>query len=190
MRWFWIDRFESFVHGESACAIKNVSLAEEYVDQQAPAYPWFPSSLIVEGLAQTSGLLVGEYNGFRERVVLAKVSRASFSGFARPGDTLTYEAILEDVRDDGAIASTQARIGDQLIASVDLMFAHLDDRIAGHDLFYPADFLCMLRILRLYDVGRMPNGDPLTIPEHLLEAEKQAVAERDPSIVGLKGEER
>lgn len=175
MRWFWIDRFESFVHGESARAIKNISLAEEYVDQLTPAFPLFPASLIVEGLAQTSGLLVGEYNGFRERVVLAKVSRAAFHGMARPGDTLTYEAVLEDVRDDGAIATTRALIGDRPIADVDLMFAHLDDRIAEHDLFYPADFLCMLRILKLYDVGRTADGGPLPIPEHLVAAEKRVI---------------
>ncbi len=176
MRWFWIDRFESFVHGESACAIKNVSLAEEYLDQLSPGFPLFPSSLVVEGLAQTAGLLAGEVNGFRERVVLAKLSRARFHGLAQPGDTLTYEAVLDDIREDGAIATTRALIDGRVLAEVDLMFAHLDARIAEHDLFFPADFLCMLRILKLYDVGRHADGRPLEIPPHLLAAENQAVA--------------
>ena len=59
MRWFWVDRFTEFVSGESATAEKNVSLSEEVVDEYAPGRTYFPSSLIVEGLAQTGGLLAG-----------------------------------------------------------------------------------------------------------------------------------
>ena len=172
MRWFWIDRFESFVHGESACALKNVSLAEDYLDALSPGHPVFPSSLVVEGLAQTGGLLVGECNAFRERVVLAKITRAKFHGVGRPGDTLAYHAVIDDVRDDGAMVTARADIGDARLAEVELMFAYLDERIAKHDLFFPADFLCMLRLLRLYDVGRHPDGRPLEIPPHLLAAEE------------------
>ena len=32
MRWFWIDRFESFVSGESARTVKNVTMSEEHLD--------------------------------------------------------------------------------------------------------------------------------------------------------------
>jgi len=31
MRWFWIDRFDEFVRGRHATAVKNVSLAEEHL---------------------------------------------------------------------------------------------------------------------------------------------------------------
>ena len=39
MRWFWIDRFSEFVCGESATAVKNVSLAEEYLHDHFDGYP-------------------------------------------------------------------------------------------------------------------------------------------------------
>ena len=103
MRWFWIDRFLEFERAKRAVAIKNISLAEDYLTDYMPGYPVFPQALVVEGLAQTGGLLAGEVNGFRERVVLAKVAKAEFHLLARPGDTLTYEAILEDVKSSGAI---------------------------------------------------------------------------------------
>ncbi len=173
MRWFWIDRFEEFVHGQRARAIKNVSMAEDYLDELSPMYPQFPCSLVVEGLAQTAGLLAGEANAFRERVVLAKLSRAKFFGSARPGDTIVYDATLDDIRSDGAIATTRARIGATTLAEVEMMFAHLDERIAGHALFFPADFLSLLRILRLYEVGKHADGRPLEIPPHMLAAERQ-----------------
>ena len=71
MRWFWIDRFEEFVSGSHAVAVKSVSLSEDPVDEYSPGRPYFPASLIVEGLAQTGGLLIAQSSDFRSRVVLA-----------------------------------------------------------------------------------------------------------------------
>jgi 3-hydroxyacyl-[acyl-carrier-protein] dehydratase len=172
MRWFWIDNFVEFVSGERAVAVKNISLSEPQIDNYLPSYPVNPCSLIIEGLAQTGGLLVGEHGGFEERVVLAKVGKAKFLMPARPGDTLRYTAIIEDIRSDGAICRGTSHIGDQLQAEAEIVFAHLDDRFSDVDLFEPAGFLRMLRMLGLYDVGRTPDGEPLKIPPHLLEAEE------------------
>ena len=59
--------------GKSARAVKNLSLAEDHFADHFPGYPVMPAALILEGLAQTGGILVGEANDFREKVVLAKV---------------------------------------------------------------------------------------------------------------------
>ncbi len=95
MRWFWIDRFLEFESGRRAKAIKNVSLAEDHLHDHFPHYPMLPNSLVIEGLAQTGGLLVCEHNQFTEKVVLAKVPKVHFHFHARPGDTLTYTATIE-----------------------------------------------------------------------------------------------
>ena len=73
MRWFWIDRFTEMVSGQKATAIKTVSLSEEHLHDHFLGIPTMPNSLILEGMAQTAGMLVSEYNDFRERVILAKV---------------------------------------------------------------------------------------------------------------------
>src|SRR3954471_18271391 len=78
MRWIWIDKFTGFTSRTSATAIKNVSLAEEHLHDLYPAFPIVPHSLIVEGMAQTAGILVGEARDFKEKVILAKVSKATF----------------------------------------------------------------------------------------------------------------
>lgn len=158
-------------------AIKNVSLAEEHLHDNFPGFPVMPHSLVIEGLAQTGGLLVGADNQFLERVVLAKISKAVFHGHAVPGDTLTYTATLEDVRADGAFVSGTSHIGSELHAEVELVFAHLNDRNVEQNLFEPADFLTILRVLGVYDVGRNREGGPLEIPSHLLVAEQTSVAE-------------
>ncbi len=174
MRWFWIDRFVEFESGRRAAAVKAVSLAEEQLDNYIPGFPIMPASLIIEGFAQTGGLLVGEFRGFRERTVLAKVGKSTFHRETLPGDVLHFEVTIDDLRDDGAIVHGTATVDGRLQAEVELVFAHLDDRFRGVDLFYPADLLAILRLLGVYDVGRQPDGTPLDVPSHLLEAEMRA----------------
>ncbi len=102
MRWLWIDRFLEFKRGKSARAIKNLSTAEDHFADHFPGYPVMPASLILEGLAQTGGILVGEANDFREKVVLAKIASARFQREFLAGETLVYETDLEVLRPEGA----------------------------------------------------------------------------------------
>ena len=46
MRWIWIDTFVEFVSGQRATAIKNVTLAEDYLHDHFPGYPVMPPSLM------------------------------------------------------------------------------------------------------------------------------------------------
>ncbi len=171
MRWFWIDRFTQFESGRSATAVKNVSLAEEHLHDHFPGAPLMPNALVIEGLAQTGGLLVAEGRAFQERVVLAKVAKARFHVPARPGDTLVYQVAIDDIHKDGAIISGTSHVGSRLQAEVQLFFAHLDEATAGSpSLFDPASLLAMLKLLGVYQVGRDAQGRPLVIPPALLPA--------------------
>lgn len=164
MRWLWIDRFESFRSGSEATAIKNVALDEEAVDLYCPSYPYLPSSLIIEGLAQLGGILVSEHFDFRKRVVLAKVAKAVFHRPARPGDQLRYHAVLESTQDDGAMVDCTSRLDGEPQADVQLMFAFLDDaKFADQLLFAPDDLKSMLRLMSFFDVAVDASGEPLAV---------------------------
>jgi len=180
MRWFWIDRFTEFERGRRAVAIKSVALSEEQLDGYTPGFPVMPASLIIEGMAQTAGLLIGEMEGFAQRVVLAKIGKAVFHRPAMPGDTLRYEATIGDVKGDGALASCNGYIGGELVAEVDLMFAFLDERFPSGPLFEPVDFAAMLRTFHMYDVGRTSDGQPLELPAFYADAERAAQAAYEP----------
>src|SRR5947208_9397355 len=106
MRWTWIDRFVAFESGRSAVAVKNLSLAEDYFADHFPGFPVMPAPLILEGLAQTGGILVGEANQYRENVVLAKMS-AKFYREAMAGEQLTYTTKIVDFSETGARVSGQ-----------------------------------------------------------------------------------
>jgi 3-hydroxyacyl-[acyl-carrier-protein] dehydratase len=126
MRWIWIDRFLEFRPGKSARAVKNLSLAEDYFADHFPGYPIMPGCLILEGLAQTGGILVGEANDFREKVVLAKVQSARFHAEVAAGEQLTYDVELLHLRPEGAAVAGRATVGNQLVVESELFFAHLD----------------------------------------------------------------
>lgn len=127
MRWIWIDRFEEFHTGRSAKAVKLVSVAEDHLHEQYPGYPVMPHSLIIEGLAQTGGILVGEANDFAEKVVLAKIPRVEFTGHATAGDVLSYEVELVELRPEGAIVNAKAYCNGDPMVDAEIVFAHLDN---------------------------------------------------------------
>ena len=173
MRWFWIDRFTKFVSGESAEAIKGISLSEEVVDEYSPCRTFLPASVIIEGIAQAGGLLLGQMSDFNDRIVLAKVTSSEFFFEAEPGSILTYRVRITNNDGMGAMVEGTSHVGDQPQAKINLMFARLDDeRFEGVELFEPAEFCRMLRLLRLFEVGVNPDGSKIDIPQHMIEAEQ------------------
>jgi len=174
MRWFWIDRFIEFVRDTRGTTIKNVSFGEEPIDDYLPGHPHYPHSLIIEGMAQTGGLLVSEAGGFQTKTVLAKVSKAIFHDLTVPGDQIFLTAVVQDKKPSGAIIEGTVTVNGQLRAELELSFAFLDDRFGETGLFPPEDLLRTLRILKLFDVAVDQNGNRIHAPEHMLEAERQA----------------
>ncbi len=143
----WIDRVVELRPRERLVAVKSVSLAEDHLhdhfaadhERGLPALPIMPASLIIEGVAQTGGILVGHADGFREKVILAKVSRAEIRREATPGVTLRYTATVERLDPQGAAIKARidlldhgcAERGYEAIGEVDLVFSHLDQNAGG-----------------------------------------------------------
>jgi 3-hydroxyacyl-[acyl-carrier-protein] dehydratase len=176
MRWYWIDRFTEFVRDKRAKAIKNVTFGEEPVDDYSPGYPHYPHSLMIEGMAQTGGLLVSEPGGFLTKTVLAKVSKAVFHRLVMPGDTIEFEAVLQDKQPTGAVIEGTIRVGQEIVAELELWFAFLDSRFGESALFPAEDLLQTLRVLKMFDVAVDQNGNKIGPPAHMLEAEQNAFA--------------
>lgn len=131
MRWIWIDRFVEFESGKRAVTIKNVSLAEEHLHDHWEPYPIMPASLMIEGMAQTAGILVGQARDFKEKVILAKITKAEFHDIVTPGDQITFEAEIETITQDAAITSGKVRKNGQPLGEVNIMFSHVDQGMAG-----------------------------------------------------------
>jgi len=131
MRWIWIDKFVEFQSGKRAVAVKNVTLAEEHLHDHFPGFGVMPETLMIEAMAQTAGILVGEAKKFQEKVILAKIKKAVFFDYARGGDTLKLDAKIESIVSEAASTSGKITCEDKLIAEIDLMFSHIDQNLAG-----------------------------------------------------------
>ncbi len=154
MRWIWIDRFVEFRRGEYARAVKQWSLAEDLFSHHFPSYPVIPASLLLEGLAQTGGILVGEAKDFQEKVILAKIPKARFHFDALAGQVLIYEARLVQLRDEGAVVDGKIMAGDALLAEAEICFAHLDQSrsqqiIGDHNFVFSGELKHLLGLARI-----------------------------------------
>ncbi len=161
MRWIWIDRIIELERGQRCVAMKNVSLAEDVLHDHFPAtdrrsaVPVMPNTLVIEGMAQTAGILVGHANQFTEKVILAKIVKAQFTAAARPGQSIRYTAVIQRLDASGAWTSgVVERVdpveGIQPMATVDLMFSHIDRNRAGtafpeHNFVFTDLFMDLMR---------------------------------------------
>lgn len=165
----WIDRVVELVERQRLVAVKHVSLAEEHLHDHfaestdpagrvlRPATPLMPASLIIEGMAQAGGILVGHAEGFREKVILAKVTRAELAREAIPGCTLRYTAEIRSFSDAGASVSGLVELAEPdqpgaftAIGAIELIFSHLDRNLAGvsypdHNFVFGESFKTLLR---------------------------------------------
>ena len=157
MRWIWIDRFLEFHSGKSARAVKNLSLAEDYFADHFPGYPVMPGPLMVEGLAQTGGILVGEANDFKEKVVLAKIGQAKFHREAQPGAQLTYDVEILDLRTEGATIQGRVTSNGEPIAEAEMMFAHLDQNRSAQ-MFGDKNFVFSGELGKLLGLARLKKA--------------------------------
>ncbi|GBD36096.1 3-hydroxyacyl-[acyl-carrier-protein] dehydratase FabZ [bacterium HR36] len=162
MRWIWIDRFTAFEPGQRAKAVKNLSAAEDYFRDHLPGCPIFPASLLLEGLAQTGGILVGHAGQFQQNVVLAKINTVQIHREVYPGEQLEYEVELLDYRAEGATVRGVARTGGQTIAEAEIMFAHVrPDQTGLRDNFvFTGDLRKLLGLHRLLPSSESAISSP------------------------------
>ena len=124
-----IDRVERIVHGQSAVGIKNVSANEPHFEGHFPAVPIMPGVLIVEAMAQTSGVLIGTSEGIYDSGILIYfmgIEKAKFRRKVVPGDVL--ELHVDTLRAGSRIVRFSGRglVGGELAAEAE--FTAMIDR--------------------------------------------------------------
>jgi 3-hydroxyacyl-[acyl-carrier-protein] dehydratase len=130
VRFFLIDRVIEWVPGERAVAVKNVSLSEDYLRDHFPRTPTMPGVLMLEAMAQLSGILLEDAvltkEGRRTTAVLSIVEKAKFRRLVKPGDQLRVVSEGIEVRDASGRARAKAFVGDERAAEAELLFTWFD----------------------------------------------------------------
>lgn len=122
-----IDRVEQVVKDVSATGIKAVTMNEEFFQGHFPGHPVMPGVLIVEAIAQAAGILGFVTQNKRPAdnfmYLLCGIDNARFKRQVRPGDQLELTARFITTRRHILKFAGEAKVDDQLVASVDLLVA-------------------------------------------------------------------
>jgi 3-hydroxyacyl-[acyl-carrier-protein] dehydratase len=95
MRFVLIDRITEIQTGKSLVAVKNLSLAEEYLADHFPGFPVMPGVLMLEALTQAGAWLVRDLEDFAHSVVVLKQAKTiKYGSFVEPGRQLQLRVDL------------------------------------------------------------------------------------------------
>ena len=93
MRFTLVDRILELQAGQEITAVKNLSLAEEYLADHFPLFPVLPGVLMLEAMTQAGAWLVRHDEDFAHSVVVLKEARnIKYADFVEPGFQLVVNA--------------------------------------------------------------------------------------------------
>lgn len=125
-----IDRVISIEQGKSIIAIKNVTANEPYFLGHFPGKPIMPGVLILEAMAQATGILALHANQERNKegflYLFAGVDHARFKRPVVPGDQLRIEAEIQKVKGDVWKSKVKATVDGELVCEAELIGAGKD----------------------------------------------------------------
>ncbi len=102
MRFWLLDRICSYEKGMELTAVKNVSLAEDYLADHFPEFPVLPGVFMLEAATQASAWLVRLSEDFAHSVIVLHEAKAvKFADFVTPGNTLRM--CVKQIRQDGKL---------------------------------------------------------------------------------------
>ena len=118
-----IDRVIEYEEGKSLLAIKNVTYNEPFFIGHFPERPVMPGVLVIEALAQASGILVFLISNDKDLFYFAGIDNARFKRVIEPGDQLHLYTSVERQRRNLWKFNAKATVDGDIACSVDLMIA-------------------------------------------------------------------
>lgn len=124
MKFCLVDRITAITAGESISTIKNVSLAEEYLQDHFPGFSVLPGVLMVEAMVQSCAWLSRVTDDFQYSTLLLKQAKAvKFNNFLKPGQTLCVTATMKKNEDSTVSFQASGTVDDQSAVSARLVLS-------------------------------------------------------------------
>jgi len=123
-----VDRILQVEGNTSIRGVKNVTINEPFFEGHYPSTPIMPGVLIVEAMAQLSGVLIGQSMEHTGKLpVMMSLDRVRLRRPVTPGDQLVMEAEAVRVRSRSAHMRCRAYVTDNLVAEAEVKFMLVDD---------------------------------------------------------------
>ena len=125
-----VDRVIEIDGDKKITGIKNVTFNEQFFQGHFPGTPIMPGVLIVEALAQISGLLFAqklEHTG--KLAVLFTMDNVKFRKSVVPGDQLILISEAVKTRNRSALCNCRAMVGEDIAAEATIKFMLVDDEM-------------------------------------------------------------
>ncbi len=122
-----VDRVLEMDGDQRCVGVKNVTINEPFFGGHYPGTPIMPGVLIVEAMAQLSGVLLSrklEHTG--KLAVLLSMDKVKLRKPVTPGDQLVIEAVAVRVRSRTGHTRCQAFVGQDLAAEAEIKFMLVD----------------------------------------------------------------
>lgn len=135
MRFILIDRIVELEPGVQITALKNLTMAEEYLGDHFPQFPVMPGVLMLEAMTQAGAWLVRATEDFAHSMVLLKqAANVKYGQFVEPGQTLTVTAEILKTGDTETKLKARGAVDGQTTVSARLVLAryNLADRRPEH----------------------------------------------------------
>ena len=119
-----VDRVLEIEPGKSLSAIKNVTINEPFFQGHFPNQPVMPGVLILEAMAQATGLLAFSDMGEAHKTklyMLVGIDKARFRGQVLPGDQLLLDISLKRNMRGIGMYQCQALVDGEVVAAAEMM---------------------------------------------------------------------
>jgi UDP-3-O-[3-hydroxymyristoyl] N-acetylglucosamine deacetylase / 3-hydroxyacyl-[acyl-carrier-protein] dehydratase len=126
-----IDRVIEVDGDRRAVAVKNVTMNEPFFQGHYPGHPIMPGVLVLEAMAQLSGVLLSRRLDNTGKVaMLVSMDKVRIRRAAMPGDQLIIEAEALHVRSRTGHCRCRATIGEHVAATAEIVFMLVDEDAA------------------------------------------------------------
>jgi 3-hydroxyacyl-[acyl-carrier-protein] dehydratase len=122
MRFTLVDKITTLEPGIQIEAIKNLTLAEEYLADHFPLFPVMPGVFMVEAMTQASAWLIRASEDFAHSVVILSEARnVKYADFVSPGQQLRLTSKILKQSDSETQLETKGTVDDKVSVSARLV---------------------------------------------------------------------
>jgi beta-hydroxyacyl-ACP dehydratase FabZ len=124
-----VEKIVEMEPGKRIVGLKNVSVNEPFFQGHFPGHPIMPGVLIIEGMAQTAGVLSMQMvdDPSSKVIYFMSIDKAKFRHPVYPGDQLRFELDVEKIRVPIMRFSGKAYVEDKKVAEA-LLTATITDK--------------------------------------------------------------